>query len=89
LLAFCWRFAFLEMTMSLDLNDLLQRYIQLPPDVDANKTTSDYEQAASQVPHQALAAGVAETLRSEQTAPFAQLVSQLFVKEIPNKKPLC
>jgi hypothetical protein len=72
--------------MSLDLNDLLQRYIQLPPDVDANKTTSDFEQVAAQVPHQTLAAGVTETLRSEQTAPFAQLVSQLFVQGNPEQK---
>lgn len=66
--------------MNLDLNNLLQRYIKLPPDVDTPTTTSDFEQVAAQVPHQTLAAGVTETLRSDQTPPFAQLVSQLFIQ---------
>jgi len=66
--------------MSSDPKDLLRPYLNLSIDVDDTKTTSDFEQIAAQISPRTLAVGVTETLRSEQTAPFAQLVSQLFVQ---------
>ncbi len=66
--------------MSSDPKDLLRPYLNLSIDVDDIKTTSDFEQIAAQISPRTLAVGVTETLRSEQTAPFAQLVSQLFVQ---------
>jgi hypothetical protein len=57
---------------------LLQKYVgaqaeQAPPGID-----DDFDQVTQAAPRGALAEGVAAAFRSDQTAPFSQMVSQLF-----------
>ena len=66
--------------MSLDLQALLQRYINQPADTNASQANADFDQVASSVSRQKVAQGVTETLRSDQTPPFAKLVSQMFAQ---------
>ncbi|QGZ41153.1 hypothetical protein IP92_00065 [Pseudoduganella flava] len=62
--------------MGFDLGNLLQQY--LGGAADPARAEQDFPQAAQLAPQGALAQGVTEALRSDQTPPFAQMVSQLF-----------
>lgn len=55
------------------LTDILQQYAARP-----TSTEQDFEEVASQVPHEVLSDGVTQAFRSDQTPPFGSMVSQLF-----------
>jgi hypothetical protein len=62
--------------MGFDLGNLLQQY--LGGAADPARAEQDFPQAAQAAPPGAVAQGVTEAFRSDQTPPFAQMVSQLF-----------
>ena len=68
----------LEFTMAFDLGNLLQQYLGGAPNANAGRALDDFDQVARNAPRTAMAEGVTEALRSDQTPPFPQMVSQLF-----------
>ena len=62
--------------MGFDLGNLLKQYASAHPATD--QAENDFEQVAQAAPRADLAQGVTEALRSDQTPPFPQMVSQLF-----------
>ena len=62
--------------MGFDLGNLLKQYAGAHPATD--QAENDFEQVAQAAPRADLAQGVTEALRSDQTPPFPQMVSQLF-----------
>jgi len=70
--------------MGFDLGNLLQQYLGAA--IDPARAEQDFPQAAQQAPRGAVAQGVTEALRSDQTPPFAQMVSQLFGRSDPQQR---
>lgn len=70
--------------MGFDLGNLLQQYIGGA--IDPARAEQDFPQAAQNAPRGTVAQGVAEALRSDQTPPFAQMVSQLFGRSDPQQR---
>ena len=66
--------------MALDLGNLLQQYLGGAHNANAGRAYDDFDQVAQNAPRTAMAQGVTEALRSDQTPPFPQMVSQLFDK---------
>lgn len=64
--------------MPFDLGNLLQQYLGGAANANAGRALDDFDQVASNVPRSAMAEGVTEALRSDQTPPFPHMVSQLF-----------
>jgi hypothetical protein len=60
------------------LNQIGQMLEQYAGGQSAGNAEQDFDQAARHAPPAALAPGLAEAFRSDQTPPFAQMVSQLF-----------
>lgn len=74
--------------MAFDIGNLLQQYLGGAANANANagRATDDFDQVARNAPRPAIAQGVTEALRSDQTPPFPQMVSQLFDKSDPNQR---
>ncbi|GGX96517.1 hypothetical protein GJV26_09455 [Massilia dura] len=70
--------------MGFDLGNLLQQY--LGGAIDPARAEQDFPQAAQNAPRGVVAQGVTEALRSDQTPPFAQMVSQMFGRSDPNQR---
>ncbi|WP_426100394.1 hypothetical protein [Massilia sp. TSP1-1-2] len=66
--------------MAFDLGNLLQQYLGGAHTTNAGRAYDDFDQVAQNAPREAMAQGVTEALRSDQTPPFPQMVSQLFDK---------
>ncbi|SHH17715.1 hypothetical protein [Massilia sp. CF038] len=66
--------------MAFDIGNLLQQYLGGAPNVNAGRALDDFDQVAQNAPRASVAQGVTEALRSDQTPPFAHMVSQLFDK---------
>ena len=66
--------------MAFDIGNLLQQYLGGAPNANAGRALEDFDEVAQNAPHSAMAQGVSEALRSDQTPPFPQMVSQLFDK---------
>jgi len=64
--------------MAFDLGNILQQY--LGGTANAGRALEDFDQVAQNAPRTSMAQGVTEALRSDQTPPFPQMVSQLFDK---------
>ncbi len=54
--------------------------------IDPARAEQDFPQAVQGAPQGAVAQGVTEAFRSDQTAPFAQMVSQLFGRSDPTQR---
>ncbi|UUZ55642.1 hypothetical protein LP419_08750 [Massilia sp. H-1] len=52
----------------------------------AYRALDDFDQVAQNAPRSSVAQGVTEALRSDQTPPFSQMVSQLFDKSDPTQR---
>ena len=72
--------------MALDLGNLLQQYLGGTQNANAGRAYDDFDQVAQNAPRSAMAQGVTEALRSDQTPPFPQMVSQLFDKSDPTQR---
>ena len=66
--------------MAFDIGNLLQQYLGGAPSANAGRALEDFDEVAQNAPRSAMAQGVSEALRSDQTPPFPQMVSQLFDK---------
>jgi hypothetical protein len=66
--------------MAFDLGNLLQQYLGGASNINAGRALDDFDQVAQNAPRSTVAQGVTEALRSDQTPPFPQMVSQLFDK---------
>lgn len=64
--------------MAFDFGNLLQQYVGGNNAADPSRAEQDFGQVAQHAAPGPMAQGVAAALRSEQTAPFAKLVGQLF-----------
>jgi hypothetical protein len=64
--------------MAFDIGNILQQFLGADDHTKAERALNDFDQVASVAPRSTMAQGVAEALRSDQTPPFASMVSQLF-----------
>lgn len=72
--------------MAFDLGNLLQQYLGGAHGEKSGRAYDDFDQVAQNAPRSAMAQGVTEALRSEQTPPFAQMVSQMFGQGDPTQR---
>jgi hypothetical protein len=72
--------------MGLDLGYILQQYLGAGAQANLNRAPDDFDAVASQAPRAELAAGVTDALRSDQTPPFPNMVSQLFGQGDPQQR---
>lgn len=72
--------------MAFDLGNLLQQYLGGTPNANAGRALDDFDQVAQNAPRASVAQGVTEALRSDQTPPFPQMVSQLFGQSDPTQR---
>ena len=70
--------------MGFDLGNLLQQY--LGANANTDRAEDDFDQVASAAPRAQVAQGVSAALRSDQTPPFPQMVSQMFGQSDPNQR---
>jgi len=69
--------------MAFDLGNLLQQYIG---GANSGRAADDFDQVAQNAPRASIAQGIASALRSDQTPPFPQMVSQLFGQSNPDQR---
>ena len=72
--------------MSFDLGNLLTQYLGGAAGTNQNQAADDFDRVAQNAPRDALAQGVTGALRSDQTPPFPQMVSQMFGQSSPNQR---
>ena len=72
--------------MSFDLGNLLTQYLGGAAGTNQNQAADDFDRVAQNAPRDALAQGVTGALRSDQTPPFPQMVSQMFGQSNPNQR---
>jgi len=73
--------------MAFDLGNLLQQYLGGAGAANAGgKAADDFDQVAQNAPRASVAQGIASALRSDQTPPFPQMVSQLFGQSDQNQR---
>ena len=70
--------------MGFDLGNLLQQY--LGANANTDRAEGDFDQVANAAPRAQLAQGVSAALRSDQTPPFPQMVSQMFGQGDPHQR---
>lgn len=71
--------------MGFDLGNLLQQYLGAT-NANTDRAADDFDQVAQNAPRATVAQGVTAALRSDQTPPFPQLVSQMFGQSDPNQR---
>jgi hypothetical protein len=71
--------------MALDLGNLLQKYLNpaVAPSADAS---AHFDQVAQHASPQVLGQSISDTLRSDQTPPLGQMVSDMFAKATPQQQ---
>jgi hypothetical protein len=72
--------------MAFDLGNLLQQYLGGQQGAGAAQPEDDFDRVAQAAPRSAVAQGVTQALRSDQTPPFPQMVSQMFGQSDPNQR---
>jgi hypothetical protein len=72
--------------MGFDLGNLLQQYLGGANTANPNQAADDFDRVAQSAPRETLAQGVSGALRSDQTPPFPQMVSQLFGQSNPDQR---
>jgi hypothetical protein len=72
--------------MAFDLGNLLNQYLGGAAGGNYNQANDDFDRVAQNAPPDVLARGVSGALRSDQTPPFAQMVSQMFGQSNPNQR---
>jgi hypothetical protein len=71
--------------MGFDLGNLLQQYLG-GGNANTTQASDDFDRVAQSAPRETLAHGVTQALRSDQTPPFPQMVSQMFGQSNPNQR---
>jgi hypothetical protein len=70
--------------MGFDLGNLLGQY--LGGGANTAQASDDFDRAAQAAPRDALAQGLAQALRSDQTPPFPQMLAQMFGNSNPDQR---
>ena len=68
--------------MSLDLGNLLQKYLN-PSAAPSAEASTHFDQMTQHASPEVMGQGIADALRSEQTPPLGQMVSDMFAKATP------
>jgi hypothetical protein len=74
----------MEIDMAIDLGNLLQQY--MGGSGNAHQAEGDFDQVAQNAPRSAVAQGVTQAMRSDQTPPFPQMVGQMFNHGDPDQR---
>ncbi|MFC0250708.1 hypothetical protein [Massilia consociata] len=72
--------------MAFDLGNLLNQYLAGAAGGRHQQANDDFDRVAQNAPPDVLARGVTGALRSDQTPPFPQMVSQMFGQSNPNQR---
>jgi hypothetical protein len=72
--------------MGFDLGNLLQQYMGGNTNVDTAQAADHFDQVAQNAPREAVAQGVTQAFRSDQTPPFPQMLGQMFGNSNPNQR---
>jgi hypothetical protein len=72
--------------MAFDLGNLLNQYMGGASGADNARAEEDFGRVAQEAPREAVAQGVTQALRSDQTPPFPQMVGQMFGQSNPNQQ---
>lgn len=72
--------------MAFDLGNLLQQYMGGAQGANTSRAEEDFDRVAQEAPREAVAQGVTQALRSDQTPPFPQMVGQMFGQSNPNQQ---
>jgi hypothetical protein len=75
-----------ENTMAFDLGNLLQQYMGGAQGANTTRAEEDFDRVAQEAPREAVAQGVTQAFRSDQTPPFPQMVGQMFGQSNPNQQ---
>lgn len=72
--------------MAFDLNSLLQQYLGGASGTPSPAAAQHYDQVAQNAPPDVVGRGLADAFRSDQTPPFADMVSKMFGQASPDQK---
>ena len=72
--------------MAFDLGNLLQQYMGGASGADNTRAEEDFDRVTQAAPREAVAQGVTQAFRSDQTPPFPQMVGQMFGQSNPNQQ---
>lgn len=72
--------------MPLDLGNLLQKYLNVPAGQPAADASGHFDQVAQHASPQVMSQGISDALRSDQTPPLGQMVSDMFSKADPQQQ---
>jgi hypothetical protein len=75
-----------EDVMAFDLGNLLNQYLGGASGADKTRAEEDFDRVSQAAPREAVAQGVTQALRSDQTPPFPQMVGQMFGQSNPNQQ---
>jgi hypothetical protein len=75
-----------EDVMAFDLGNLLNQYLGGASGADNTRAEEDFDRVSQAAPREAVAQGVTQALRSDQTPPFPQMVGQMFGQSNPNQQ---
>jgi hypothetical protein len=75
-----------ENIMAFDLGNLLQQYMGGAQGANNTRAEEDFDRVAQEAPREAVAQGVTQAFRSDQTPPFPQMVGQMFGQSNPNQQ---
>jgi hypothetical protein len=70
----------------MDLGNLLQKYLNVPAGTPPGDASSHFDQVAQHVSPEVLGQGISDALRSDQTPPLGEMVSQIFSKANPQQQ---
>jgi hypothetical protein len=70
----------------MDLGNLLQKYLNVPAGTPAADASSHFDQVAQHASPEVLGQGISDALRSDQTPPLGEMVSQIFSKANPQQQ---
>lgn len=71
--------------MAIDLGNLLQKYLN-PPAAPSADASTHFDQVAQHASPDVMGQGIADALRSDQTPPLGQMVSDMFAKATPQQQ---
>ena len=72
--------------MALDLGNLLQKYLNVQSGQTSPDVANHFDEVAQQAPPEVMSQGIADALRSDQTPPLGQMVSEMFSRANPNQQ---
>jgi hypothetical protein len=72
--------------MSFDLGTLLQKYLNVPTGQAAPDAEAHFDQVAQHASQDDLSRGISDALRSDQTPPLGQMVSDMYAKANPQQQ---